>query len=386
MRKESSRAALLGLAAAIAVFGWQALTVHYNYGGNWTGLFCIRPGMPVPAFLKSEQLYIFENSTGYDGMVYHLIAHDPWMRKGSPAAIAGASFRYQRIFVPALAWMLAFGQDRWIHAAYFSVILGFVFLGVYWLALLASRAGFAAAWGLLFVLTPAAITSIDRMTVDIALAAFTAGFALYCETPGWRVFSLLTCAALTRETALPVLAGYAIFLATRKQFRQAALAAATALPAAAWFLYLTRTERSDLDRYLSPVPLAGFFDRAIHPSVYALSHFESKLAQGFDVVALAGVALALMLAARLAMRRTWEPRAAAMYALAAAAMFLGSRAVWDDAYAFGRVLTPFLLLAAIESVGTHPVLAILPMVFIDARLSLNLATQIKGMLHGLTGF
>src|SRR5271155_5481638 len=102
------RASGIGLVAVAFSFACQYLTVHENYGGNWTALFCIRPGMPIPDFLKSEKLYIFANSEGYDGQVYHLIAHDPWMRKGSAEAIVDASFRYQRILVPALAWMLAF--------------------------------------------------------------------------------------------------------------------------------------------------------------------------------------------------------------------------------------------------------------------------------------
>jgi hypothetical protein len=386
MRKEGSRAALLALIAVIVLFGWQCLTVHFNYGGNWTGLFCIRPGMPVPAFLKAEHLYIFENSAGYDGMVYHLIAHDPWMRKGSPLAIGAASFRYQRILVPALAWVVAFGQDRWIHAAYFGVILGFAFLGVYWLSLWASRAGFAPAWGLLFALTPAALTSIDRMTVDIALAAFVAGFAVYsAESPGWRMLLVLTCAGLTRETAVPLIGGYALFLVSRRQFRDAALTAATALPTVAWFLYLARLGRSGVEGYLSPVPLAGFFERVIHPAVYPVSAARNSVVQGFDLISLAGVALGIALAVRLAVWRKWNPRAAAMYALAAAAIFLGSRGVWEEAYAFGRVMTPFLLLTAIESVAAYPALALLPMLLIDARLGMNFVGQIRGVLHGLTG-
>jgi len=386
MRTASFRAARLALAAVLAVFCWQWLTVHYNYRGNWTGLFCIRPGMPVPEFLKSEHLYIFENSSGYDGMVYHLIAHDPWMRKGSPAAIAGAPFRYQRILVPALAWLLAFGQDRWIHPAYFTVILGFVFLGVYWLSLISSQLGFAPAWGLLFVFTPAALTSVDRMTVDVALAAFAVGFALYVRTSKqWPVLLILTCAALTRETALPIVAAYTIFLLTRKQFRNAAFAAATVIPAAAWFVYLSHREPSQLDRYLSTIPLAGFVERVIHPTIYALPHFENASAQAFDLIALAGVAIALALAFRLAMRKTWNAESAVIYAVAAAAIFLGSRAVWDDAYAFGRVLTPFLLLTAIETAPAHPVLAILPILCVDARLALNFITQVQGVLDGLTG-
>src|SRR5579863_7848004 len=128
------RAALLAMAAVSLAWLWQFLTVRYNYNGNWTALFCIAPHMPVPEFLKSEKLYIFPNTQGYDGQVFHLMAHDPWMHKGSAEAIAGAAFRYQRIFVPAAAWLLALGNDAWVHTAYYAVILAFVFLGVYWLA------------------------------------------------------------------------------------------------------------------------------------------------------------------------------------------------------------------------------------------------------------
>src|SRR5271170_3248559 len=140
--------AVLGLLAVAILWSCQFLTVHYNYAGNWTALFRIRSSMPVPAFLKGEELYTFPGTQGYDGQVYHLIAHDPWMRRGSADAIVYPAFRYQRILVPALAWILALGQDRWIHATYFAVILGFAFLGVYWLSQFAMRAGRSAAWGL----------------------------------------------------------------------------------------------------------------------------------------------------------------------------------------------------------------------------------------------
>jgi hypothetical protein len=378
----SRKAVILALAAVAAWWSWQILTVHYNYGGNWTGLFCIRPGMPVPAFLKSEKLYVFQNSEGYDGQVFHLIAHDPWMRKGSREAIAGAAFRYQRIFVPALAWMLAFGQDPWIHAAYFAVILGFVFLGVYWTSKFAARKGRSPAWGLMFALTPAAITSVDRMTADVALAALAAGFALYGEKgSGWRVFAILTCAALTRETALPIIAGYAIFLLSRRQWRAAALACATAMPALAWFVYVSRGEHSEVPAYVNWIPLAGFFERVIHPFVYSFPPLKTALIQACDYIALAGIALALLLA----LRRDWSAVGAAIYGCAIAAIFLKSRSVWEDAYAFGRVLTPLLLLTMLRELGRRPWLAVLPMIMVDARVGLNLGGQVAGIVRGIAG-
>jgi hypothetical protein len=379
------KAAIWALTVVAVVWTWQFLTVHYNYGGNWTALFCIRPGMPVPPFLKSENLYIFQNSGGYDGQVFHLIAHDPWMRKGSREAIAGTAFRYQRIFVPAMAWMLALGQDAWVHAAYFAVILGFIFLGVYWTSMFASRVGLAPAWGLAFALTPAAITSIDRMTADVALAAFAAGFALYCKKTDWRVLTILACAALTRETALPIIAGYSIFLLARKQWTSAVLAAATVAPAAVWFAYVSRGAPSEVPTYIGLVPLAGFLERVIHPAVYPLSQTESAIAHGFDYVALAGVALTLVFVSRIALRKEWSAIAAAIYACTIAMIFLKSRSVWDDAYAFGRVLTPLMFLTMLHGLGRRPWLAVLPIAMVDARIALNLGGQALGIVRGITG-
>jgi hypothetical protein len=385
MRFESSRgrAAMLAILAVLTAWTWMSLTVHYNYGGNWTALFCIRPGMPVPDFLKSEKLYIFQNSEGYDGQVYHLIAHDPWMRKGSVEAIAGASFRYQRIFVPALAWILALGHDPWIHAAYFAVILAFVFLGVYWTARFAARAGQSQAWGLAFLLAPATIISLDRMTADIALAALAVGFALYADQFDWRVAMILVCAALTRETALPIIAGYAIFLASQKHIRASLLAAATALPAAGWYVYLSRLERSSAPDYVNWIPLAGFVERIVHPTIYQLSPFQRTLAIALDYAALAGVAMALILALRLALRRQWNPRACAIYALALAIVFLRSRSVWEAAYAFGRVFSPFLLLVMLDELPLAPLLALLPILLTDMPIPVALWRQAQGVIEGI---
>lgn len=386
------RAILLGLLCAAAAWTCQFLTVHYNYGGNWTALFCIRPGMPVPEFLKQENLYIFQNSEGYDGQVYHLIAHDPWMTKGSVQAIAGASFRYQRILVPALAWMLALGNDSWIHGTYFAVILGFVFLGVCWTAMFAARMGRSVWWGLAFVAIPATIVSLDRMTADIALAALTAGFAYYAlDLPGSdryrgsmaKLLAILTCAVLTRETALPIIGAYAIFLVTRRYYAYSVMAAATALPAAAWYVYLSRLERSSAPDYIDWIPFAGFAERIAHPSLYALSAFKNDVTQVLDYASLAGVAIALIIAARLALRKRWDARACAIYALALAIVFLRSRSVWEEVYAFGRVFSPFLLLITLDELPASPILALIPLVLTGARIGINLASQAGGVVHGI---
>jgi hypothetical protein len=381
--------AILGLLVVALLASWQFLTVHYNYQGNWTALFRIRPTMPVPAFLRSEHLYTFPGTEGYDGQVYHLIAHDPWMTKGSRDAIVGWAFRYQRILVPALAWMLALGQDRFIDAAYAAVILALVFLGVYWLSLIALRLGLSPIWGVVFALAPAQIVSIDRMTVDVALAAFTAGFALYASQGRIGPAAIvLTCAALTRETALPIIAGYALFLVTQKQIRNALLIAAAALPAAAWFVYLSRLSRMDdpspVVSYANWIPLAGFADRVTHPALYSgISASRAYIAIACDYLALAAIAITLVAIVRLSLRREWTAQSAALYCLALAAIFIGSRGVWEEAEAFGRVLTPLLFLAGIDSLGRHARLAFVPMILVDLPISLTLWQQIAGVVRGI---
>ncbi len=376
---------MLGLVAVALAWLWQFLTVRYNYGGNWTALYCIAPHMPVPDFLRSEKLYIFAGSEGFDGMIYHLIAHDPWLRRGSADAIVGPAIFYQRILVPALAWALALGRDQWIDRAYYAVILGFVFLGVYWSARIAIRWGFPAACGLAFLLTPATLTSIDRMTVDVAVAALVAGFVWYAEDgPSAKVFALLACAALTKEQAVPLIAAYAVYLATRKRFVSAVCIAAAALPALAWFLYLKHERPGPaIVATMSWVPMAGFFDALAHPARYHLTPFKNAAGVTLDYVALGGFAIAFGMAARFAWERRWNPRVSGVYAFAVAALGLRNPVLWTNVYNFGRGLTPLFLLLAFEELRERPWLAALPMLLIDSRISLNFVSQIEGVVRGL---
>src|ERR1700722_4966098 len=101
----------LALLAVAAVFARQCATVHANYGGNWTALYCTGARLGVPAPLASEHVWQFPGSNGFDGQMYHYIAHDPLIRD---AALAGhvddPRLRYRRILVPGLAYLLAGGH------------------------------------------------------------------------------------------------------------------------------------------------------------------------------------------------------------------------------------------------------------------------------------
>jgi len=92
----------VSLAVALLCLGclaaWQALTVHYSYGGNWTALFLTGTQLKeVPPALQSENIYLFQNS-GYDGQFYHYIAHDPFFQRNFSPYFDNARFRYRRPF------------------------------------------------------------------------------------------------------------------------------------------------------------------------------------------------------------------------------------------------------------------------------------------------
>ena len=153
------RAVAVGLAAAGIIWLWQFLTVHYNYGGDWTALFRIGPIASLPPFAASERHYQFPVSGSYDGQWYHLMAHDPFATRGAASVIDAPVFRYRRILVSLLAWTLALGHDAWIGRAYLAVILGFVFLGAFWMARLAAHRGVHPGWGIMFAAMPGTICS-----------------------------------------------------------------------------------------------------------------------------------------------------------------------------------------------------------------------------------
>ena len=117
-----------------------------------------------------------------------------------------------------------------VDRAYLAVSLFAIFCGGYWLSAYCAAAGLSEWLGFTFLLIPATLVSIDRLTVDAALAALCVAFALYIlEDSPWRLYLVLLVAPLVRETGLLLLAGYVIALLLKRRLR-AALVFSTAAP------------------------------------------------------------------------------------------------------------------------------------------------------------
>ena len=196
--------------------------------------------LPTPPSLKNKNIWRFPKSAGWDGQFYHYMAHDPAIRDGVAQYIDAPRLRYRRILVPAMAFALAVGRTDFVDPAYRAVILLWFFLGAYWLSRLATAHGRSPAWGLAFLSVPAAIVSMDRLAVDVALAALCAAFALYSrgEEHPRALYLTLAVAGLARDTGLLLTAAYCIWLVAGKRTLRAAVFGSAALPALAWYAYV----------------------------------------------------------------------------------------------------------------------------------------------------
>ena len=358
----------IALASTALALAWQAATAQYNYGGDWTAFFHTGAYFQLPAALQTETVYRFPGHDAYDGQFYHLIAHDPWLSGASQLFVDNPRLRWRRILVPAAAWLAAGGDGERIDNAYFAVILAWVFLGAWWLARLAPH----PAWGLAFLALPATLVSLDRMTIDVALAALCVGFALFEHQPR-ELFAVLTLAPLARETGVALIA--AACLAKRSWKPGLALA-----PFAAWTAFVHGMTAADQTRWLS-WPFAGIVTRTLHPMPASAATPWLRTAALLDLAALAGVWLSLAFAARAAWRREATPLHLAAYGFAAGAALLGKADIWTDAYSFARTQTPLLLCIALcRGVGTA-----LPTALALPRLLFQLGPQWRGILRGLLG-
>jgi len=397
-RKNGSTACLLyALAAALAVLAWQFATVHLNYAGNWTALFMSGDLHPVPPQLAAHT-YVFKSSAGYDGQFYRYAAHDPWLRADWARYYDNPRMRHDRILLPALAWLFAAGHDEYVDAAYVGLIAGCIFLGTYWLALYAVEEGHRAAWGLAFLLLPATLTSIDRMTLDVALAALCVAFVRYAKTQSFRrLYPVLVLAPLVRETGALLIAAQCLYDLAGRRWRRAAVSATAILPAAAWYVYVwNRTalwaatlpgrnlhHARLVPRWLFRHSPLGILLKLFQPDPYPFPPWLNHALQAADVLALCGF-LALVAAAVWSLRRyPWDVEQWAMLGFIALALAASAQTFWGNVYTYARPFSPLVFLAAVRPLRCGRLWTLAPVSLMALRVIAQMAPQAAGILRGL---
>ena len=190
-------------------------------------------------------------------------------------------------------------------------------------------------------------------------------------------------AALARETGLLPIAACVLWLLVGRRFREALLFSTAALPAACWYVFVSLHTTPAPFEYLTPVLFSGIVGRIIHPAAVAASPGIQVLAFLLDLLALAGVAGALLWAFLRALRRALTPLAIAIYLFALLAMVLAPGDAWSDVYSFGRTLTPLLLLCALDGLAEGSKWPALAMLLVDPRIGLLMGGQILNVLRGV---
>ena len=360
------------------VLAWQASTVHFNYMGNWTGLFCTGATLPVPPELDPGTMRSI-HPIGYDGQMYRYIAHDPFFQRGYAQYVDDARLRYRRILVPLAAYALAGGRQSIIDYSFVLVILISVFAGCYWSSCYSVLHGRSEWWGLVFLLVPATITSIDRLLVDGTLAALFAGFLVYSERRDWRgLLAVCTLAVLARDTGIFLPAAVVLAALLKRDFRRAALFCLAVLPAAAWAIFVSNHTRPSTAYQIATFPLLGHMQRFLvfrhdpEPWVQTILRIS-------DVIALAGLLLCLGLAVYWILPERVREIQICVGLFVILGLVLGSPSHLIEPYGYARPVSPLLLFLMLRQVP-YGLVASLTLIL---PVGLNLVGQVAGVAKGL---
>ena len=385
--------AVWAVAALALLLLWQFLTVHYNRAGNWTALFLTGEQYVVPPQM-APGTYRFPG-VGYDGEMYRYVAHDLFMQRGYARYVDLPAERYRRLLVPAMAYLLAAGREDRVDASYIAVIALFVFFGAYWLSRWAVLQDAHPAWALAFLLVPATLISMDRMTVDVALAAFTVAFAVYWRSASWwKLYIVFMLACLARETGLLLVGGACLFELLHHRLERVVLWASATLPMFAWFFFLLslypQKTHFGAPRWFANRLGLGVITRMLHPPRYPLPPFLETIARSADMLALAAILLASILAILLVARaHATAPPAISALLFIALVCALTAQQYWTDVNGYARVMSPLLILIALPAIArkTSPAfpwwVGSIPSIVIDLRLGLQYTSQVGGVIRGL---
>ncbi len=377
---------VVAVVATLVAAGWMALNVAGNYDRAWTALFYTGADVAVPEAIDDGHTYRVPDPGGYDAQYYHLIAHDPLIRRGFETFVDNPRMRWRRIGVPGLAALLALGSDRFVDYFYIAIQLGFVFLGVWWLARFAEAFGRDATWGLAFLLIPAVMVSLERMTVDLPLATLCIGFALYgsaLRRLDGTFYAILMAAPLVRETGGLLIGGWCLYSLLRRDWRAVFLGASCAVPTLAWWLYVHSRLTVDGTEWIARYPFSGLIDRMVLGINAPLTTQWLRNAATLEQVAIVGIWLGLLLACYLAWTRSAELIGLTTVLFVVFSSMLGKLDIWTSAYATGRTMSPWLLLMGLLFLRGRGWVYGVPLLLVLPRIAMQYEVLIKSAIGGL---
>jgi hypothetical protein len=340
-------------------------------------LFCTVSTFPVAPALAGEKVYVFPNSTGYDGQMYHYVAHDPLMRTDTSRYMDNSRVRYRRILLPSIAFLIAAGRQSRIDFAYIGANLLFLLFGTWWLSRYLDLLGLQAGLAILLVLAPAALISLDRLTVDLAFTTLCIGFALYLRLgQDANAYAVLVLACLSRENGFVLTAGACLALSVESRFVKATVFATAMLPAAAWYWRVKSMMPDHFDaRFDQLIPFKGIVEVLLHPMTYPFAGAVNAVLGWLDRMAMLGFIVAVLVTVWLMRRNGFGQLEAAMALWSLVGLCL-PRSFWEDCYSGARVFTPLLIyfmLRALPEVGWR---AMVPLLMETPRVAVQIGAPL----------
>lgn len=372
---------LVGAIAVLFCAVYVAINVKWNYGGNVTGLFYTAVQAPLPAEMETEPTWRTKDVKGYDAQFYHVMAHDPLILKNFEQYVDNPRLRWRRIFVPGLAAMIG-GAGADIHWAYVAIEFGFLFLGTWWLSLYALSVGLHPLFGLAFLAVPAVLVSIDRMTVDLVLAALIVGLVL--SKGPVPVYCILCIAPVVRESGMMLVVGWVAWSLWHRRWKSAVIGCLCALPALGWWAYVHSRTSVDGTGWMARYPFSGLIDRTMTIAKEPPGAGWMRAAGLAEYLALAGIWVAIGCGVWLVWRRRMGLMEVTAIGFVAFASLLGKYDIWDSAYATGRTMSPLLVLLVMMGLRDRQIIYFVPVLMILPRIALQYQAQVTMAIRGMS--
>lgn len=158
-----------------------------------------------------SSLFVFPDSSGYDGQFYWRLAVDPTNFELAPhfGVALDVPVRLNRPVYPVLSWALAGGQRDLVPISLIVVnvvaLVGLARLGIG----AARERGINGWWGLTLLLTPGLVGALSRDLTEVVSVTMLVGGILAMRRDRWALAAFAwTVAGLTRETSAVVFVAY----------------------------------------------------------------------------------------------------------------------------------------------------------------------------------
>lgn len=319
----------LTLSAVIVVLASLLLWTLKPYGGNPSALFHLdRSIADVPA------QFIVLTVPGYDGMQYFRIAKTLPQFVTQPATIA---YSYQRILLPVLAWLIAFGQTTFLPWSFLLINLAALVISCITALKYFPKQRVAAA---AIALSPAGLIGLHfSLAEPLTLALLTAFLCRFLTTKKTRAFDvgLLSLLCLAREVNVLFVLLLTVWLLWQKQYRSALL---MLIPLAVFFcLHLL------IFQIFHEVPFLWSTGKNTLPFQEIVALLSGQ--HGYNLLTLSSIALIIgfvLPALVWAAKTSWQTRGQSFAPLAALAflllMCMMPDHIWGSITSIGRVITP----------------------------------------------